>query len=101
MTRSTLRQVLSIFENAHQPLSLTQIAHELDMPPERLDMMIEHWVRKGKIRESNAGTTCGSCGHQGACPFVMEMPRTYELTTADATSSSGVIMLTCDHHSDD
>lgn len=72
-----------IFETTSRPLSLPQIAHELDVSPERLEGMIQHWVRKGKIRESGSVTECGGCGHKGACPFVMAMPRSYELVTSD------------------
>lgn len=82
MTQSTLRQVLTIFETTNRPLSLPQIAHELKVSPERLEGMIQHWVRKGKIRESSSVTMCGGCGQKGACPFVMEMPRSYELVTS-------------------
>lgn len=85
MSQSKLRQVLTKFETASGPLSLPQIAHELNLPPERLNMMVQHWVRKGKIRESGSLTECGSCGKNGSCAFVMEMPRTYELASDDET----------------
>jgi hypothetical protein len=52
MTQSTLRQVLTMFETAVAPLSLPQMAHELGVSLEQLEGMIQHWVRKGKIRES-------------------------------------------------
>lgn len=83
MTQTTLRQVLTVFETINRPLSLPQIAYQLDVSPERLEGMIQHWVRKGKIRESGSVTECGSCGQKGACPFVMPMPRSYELVTAE------------------
>jgi hypothetical protein len=77
--QSKLRQVLTVFETADSPLSLPQIARDLDIPPDRLEGMIQHWVRRGKIRETGSPAGCGSCGHQTGCPFVMEMPRRYEL----------------------
>jgi hypothetical protein len=83
MSQSKLRQVLTVFQTATGPLSLPQIARDLEVTPERLDVMIQHWVRKGRIRESGSVTECGSCGHSGSCAFVMEMPRTYELATDD------------------
>ncbi|MAT98421.1 MAG: hypothetical protein CL608_14855 [Anaerolineaceae bacterium] len=95
MTQSTLRQVLTIFETAAAPLSLPKIARELDVSPERLEGMIQHWVRRGKIRESSALTECGSCGHGSACPFVLALPRTYELITDDKTIPLNTIGLTC------
>jgi hypothetical protein len=83
MTTSTLTQVLTIFEQADGPLSLANIAHRLDISQARLEGMIQYWVRKGRIRETAAGKECGSCGIKGECPFVMEMPRSYELATPD------------------
>jgi hypothetical protein len=52
--QSKLRQVLTIFETADSPLSLPQIARNLDVTPEHLEGMIQHWVRKGKIRPSGS-----------------------------------------------
>ncbi|WP_420643878.1 FeoC-like transcriptional regulator [Candidatus Leptofilum sp.] len=95
MSQSTLRQVLTIFETAVTPLSLPQIARQLDVSPQRLETMIQHWVRKGKIRESGSLTECGSCGQHGACPFVMEMPRTYELARETDVVSLHNIGLAC------
>lgn len=99
MTQSTLRQVLTIFETAVVPLSLPQIARELEVSLGQLEGMIQHWVRKGKIRESGSVTECGSCGHQGGCPFVIELPRSYELVTETNPISLNVIGLTCGHNS--
>lgn len=83
MAQSKLRQVLTVFETADSPLSLPQIARELDMSPAQLDGMIQHWVRRGKIRQSGSLSDCGTCGQQGGCPFVMTLPRSYELVTAE------------------
>jgi hypothetical protein len=77
--QSKLRQVLTVFETADHPLSLPQIARDLDISPDRLEGMIQHWVRRGKIRETGSPAACGPCGHQTGCPFVMEIPRSYEL----------------------
>jgi hypothetical protein len=98
MTQSTLRQVLTVFETADSPLSLSQIARDLDITPDRLEGMIQHWVRKGRIRHSRSLTECGSCGLQGGCPFVMPMPRSYELVTANDTIPRNM-GVTCDHQS--
>jgi hypothetical protein len=82
MATSTLRQVLNVFEEASGPLSLSNVAHQLDVSQGHLESMIQYWVRKGRIRETAAGKECGSCGLNGECPFVMEMPRSYELAPA-------------------
>lgn len=99
MSQSKLRQVLTIFEAAREPLSLSQIAHSLDISVPQLEGMIQHWVRKGKIRQTAALTECGSCSHgNGDCPFVMEMPRQYELATADPTIPLTFVAPSCDHN---
>lgn len=82
MATSTLRQVLNVFEEASGPLSLSNVAHQLDVSQGHLESMIQYWVRKGRIRETAAGKECGNCGLKGECPFVMEMPRSYELAPA-------------------
>jgi hypothetical protein len=97
MTQSTLRQVLTMFETAVAPISLPQMAHELGVSLERLEGMLQHWVRKGKIRESGAATECGSCGHKDGCAFVMEMPRSFELVTDPDAIPLNVIGVTCGH----
>ena len=97
MTQSTLRQVLTIFETAVTPLSMPQIARQLDVSPEQLEGMIQHWVRKGKIRENKAATECGSCGHGSSCPFVLDLPRSYELVTDATLIPLNVVGLTCGH----
>jgi hypothetical protein len=70
-----------MLETAQAPLSLPQMARELAVSPEQLEGMIQYWVRKGKIREGGGQMGCGDCGHNGACPFVVAMPRTFELVT--------------------
>ena len=78
-----LRQVLQAFEQANHPLTLGQMARDLDVPPDVLDGMIHYWVRKGRLREVDTGMACGSCGHANGCPFVMQPPRQYTLATGD------------------
>lgn len=79
MQPSTLRQVLTIFETTTAPLTLPQMARELDISVERLETMLQYWVRKGKLRESSSGGGCGGCSKSGNCAHVVEMPRSYEL----------------------
>ena len=98
MQPSTLRQVLTIFETATTPLSLPQIARDLDISVERLEGMLQYWVRKGKLRENAGGTECGSCGQKGACAFVMEMPHSYELAS-DSVIPLYANSVSCGHKS--
>jgi hypothetical protein len=77
-----LREVLSAFENTRQPLTLNQLARQLDISPGMLEGMLEYWVRKGRLREVG-GESCTTCGNTGNCPFVPRMPRSYELVTGE------------------
>ena len=81
---TVLRQVLDVFEDTSRSLTVNQVAREMDIAPGMLEGMIDHWVRKGKLRESTGGATaCGTCGGAKGCPFVMAMPRSFELVTED------------------
>ena len=98
MSKSTLRQVLTTFEQGGSR-SLSQIARDLDVSPARLEGMIQYWVRKGKIRETVSYTECGTCGHDAnSCPFVLEMPRHYELVREnDQHIALNTVDTTCRH----
>ena len=83
MSQSTLSRLLTLFEESSGALSVRFLAQELEVTSERLEGMVDFWIRKGKIRVSAALTDCGSCGVKGDCPLIMNMPRTFELV-ADA-----------------
>ncbi len=101
MTKSTLGRVLDVFANNRGPLTMNQIAHDLNISRPQLESMIQYWVRKGKLRETASYSDCNTCGcNRGDCPFVMELPTSYELVTEDSV----LIPLTmlggnCSHHS--
>jgi hypothetical protein len=76
----TLRDVLTMFE-VGKPLSLAQMARDMEVEPGALEGMIDFWVRKGKLRES-AYTTCADCGVNHACPVGMALPKRYELVVS-------------------
>jgi hypothetical protein len=84
---SQLREVLNHFSARSIPLSLSQLASEMQIEPGVLDGMIDYWVRKGRLREVNGtGQSCHSCGIQGACPFIISLPRYYELVTDEPSA---------------
>jgi hypothetical protein len=83
---TVLRQVLNFFEDAGASLTVNQVARELDIAPGMLEGMIDHWVRKGKLRQTSNTMHCATCGGASGCPFVMAMPRSYELATGDDDS---------------
>ena len=95
MSQSTLRQVLTIFETAEQPRSLPQIARDLGVSPTHLEAMIQFWVRRGKIRISGSVTDCSACGKNGTCPFVLALPRTYELVREKDAFGAQPAVTTC------
>jgi hypothetical protein len=80
---STLKQVLNVFEDSQETLSLGQMAKRLDITPGMLDDMLAFWVRKGKLREVGGASLCRTCGVGDSCPFIAQMPRRYQLVTAD------------------
>ncbi len=83
LVTTTLRQVLQSCEEARAPRTLNQLARELDISPGMLEGMIDHWVRRGRLREASSGPACITCGHSASCPFIAKMPRSFELVTAD------------------
>lgn len=84
---TVLRQVLAVFENSHEPRTLSQLARELGLPLGTLEGMIDYWVRKGKLREASSGQGCSTCGGAKGCPFIPTLPRCYELVTDSAPAS--------------
>ncbi|MBN1563171.1 MAG: hypothetical protein JXA10_04985 [Anaerolineae bacterium] len=91
---TTLRAVLTMFETTREPISLAHMARDLDIPVGMLEGMIQHWIRKGKIREAGSaascGTTlcssagCGSCSSAKSCGgYAPNMPKSYELVRDD------------------
>lgn len=78
-----LRQVLEYFETEQQAVSLNQMARTLGVERAMLQNMIDYWVRKGKLREI-ATPLCTTCGSASGCPFVVTLPRYYELARTNA-----------------
>ncbi len=76
-----LRRVLEAFEEAETTVRLDALSRELGIDPGTLDSMLQHWVRRGLIREvQNVSIAqCGGCGVRSECPFVMPLPRRYQL----------------------
>ncbi|NDJ52896.1 MAG: hypothetical protein GYB68_07420 [Chloroflexi bacterium] len=79
-----LRQVLTTFEQTEGPISLNQMAADLGVEQGMLEEMIQYWVRKGRLQVSIDASGCATCGVNGSCPHVLEMPRSYELSNEDA-----------------
>lgn len=97
MATSTLRKLLTLIEDSSGAYSIQALARELDVTPARVEGMLEYWIRKGKINPSTNLTECGSCSAQGDCPFVLEMPRTYELVNNRVSPPDSAGQLPCTH----
>ncbi|MAU13343.1 MAG: hypothetical protein CL607_26225 [Anaerolineaceae bacterium] len=94
---SQLREVLNRFSDQSTPLSINQMARDMDLEPGVLHGMIDYWVRKGKLREiSGSGEACTTCGVKGSCPFIVPMPRYYERVTDEDTPVTSCPACSCD-----
>jgi hypothetical protein len=91
---TTLRQVLEQFEQSEGTVSLPQMARALGIERGTLQNMIDYWVRKGKLREVGA-PACTTCGSAAACPFVVALPRCYELATAEPAVTPATVSCGC------
>lgn len=80
---TTLRQVLDHFEQEQGAVSLPALARTLGIERGMLQTMLDYWVRKGKLREVNA-PACTTCGTASGCPFVVKLPRQYELVSENS-----------------
>ena len=75
-----LRLVLTYFENTRQGISLNTIARDMNISPGQVQNMVDFWVRKGRLKlGSGEETECGNCDMGDGCPFIVDLPRTYEL----------------------
>jgi hypothetical protein len=45
---------------ARRAASLSELAREVDADPDAVRGILEHWLRKGKVRRT-AGARCGGC----------------------------------------
>ena len=81
MKTSKLSSLLTKIEESSGAFSIQALARELDLTPERVESMLEYWVRKGRIRATEESKDCGSCGLNSNCPYILKLPQTYELVS--------------------
>jgi hypothetical protein len=96
MGTTTLTQVLTAIETAEGPLSLNQMADQLNVSRGLLEDMLQFWVRKGRLRVIEVGpeVDCSCCAARAGCSLVAKMPRRYEIV--DGNSNAGTRSC-CDH----
>lgn len=46
-------------------VSINDLSIHFNAPPETLEPMLEHWIRKGKLCKETSGNPCG--GKHGTC----------------------------------
>jgi hypothetical protein len=79
MPTSTLSRLLELLEDSQGAISIQTLARELGVTQSRVENMLDYWIQKGKIKASNALADCGGCGTSDYCPFILDMPKTFEL----------------------
>ena len=86
---SKLQSVLEIIKEAEAPISLGYVAHCLKITPEMAENLLQFWIRKGRIEELGSAADCGSCGINGECPFVYQLPTRYQLVENESIKNVG------------
>lgn len=85
-----LRELLRLIESANGPMTLSELSRRLDVDAGALEGMLDHWVRKGRLKigggaaaacsgKNVAGDFCGSCSGASSCPFMARLPRSYSV----------------------
>ena len=88
MASSTLGRVIELFEEEQGVYSLTELASRLNLSTEQVESMLDFWVKKGRLKKSSANTDqCSGCFDSNRCPFILELPETYELVEEEGKSS--------------
>ncbi|WP_083240255.1 FeoC-like transcriptional regulator [Methyloceanibacter methanicus] len=58
---------LKNYLEAHNPASIGDLATHYSIEPDALRGMLDHWIRKGKVKRLELGCTCKSCSQGGTC----------------------------------
>ncbi len=80
----------------HGQASLQDMALHFDADPEALRGMLEHWMRKGKVKKRLATSSCGSGGCSQCDPASVEI---YRWAGAEETTARSLLRdLNCSRH---
>ncbi len=82
-----LRHVLREFETTTEPISLNTLSTKLGLDRETLSLMLDYWVRQGRLQDNRSlfQTDSSNCQSKGcgsscqSCSFLASMPRAYTL----------------------
>jgi hypothetical protein len=79
-----LKLVLNSIESSKGPVHVAELSQRLGIEKSALEGMIEYWVRKGRLYDSDAeicapnpGHCSSSCTGATNCAFVAKMPKSY------------------------
>jgi len=84
-----LSRIIKELEGAGGAIDLNELSQRLDVQRSALDGMIETLVRKGRLRQVEAGEPppmCASCGKRSACTLV-SIGRIYEVVKTGVTGA--------------
>ena len=95
MTTSKLSMLLTVLERTSGAITVRELARKLDISQGRVESMLDYWISKGKIKNSTSQTVCGNCSELGDCPYILEMPRTYELVSEGVGEVIGIVQPAC------
>lgn len=81
-----LKLVLQSIESSKGPVHVAELSQRLGIERSALEGLIDYWVRKGRLYDSDGAACAPSTGHcstscTGAanCAFVAKMPKMYEV----------------------
>ena len=77
---SKLSNLLTKIEESSGAFSIQVLARELDLTPERVESMLEYWVRKGRLLAVSSTPDCAGCASGSSCSFLIDFPITYQVT---------------------
>ncbi len=83
-----LSRALAEIERAGGALQVNELSRRLGVEPSAMECMLQHLLRRGKLKayepqEAWGSSGCSGCSRScpgaGGCPSGMKMPRTYSL----------------------
>ncbi|WP_116135095.1 FeoC-like transcriptional regulator [Tropicimonas sp. IMCC34043] len=58
---------LRAYLKEHGSASLSDLSNRFRLPPEAIEGMLDHWVRKGRVARKNLACVCPGCASSGGC----------------------------------
>ena len=58
---------LKNYLETHSPASIGDLSTHYSVEPDALRDMLDHWIRKGKVKRLEFGCSCNKCSTGGTC----------------------------------